>query len=169
MAYVLTGEITSKQKFALYMRCKVNTKDLVLSKEEASLCIQASEYDPDGVRAKLLECGAVPLETAKADKEEDSRELFAKAHAAGMEAADRELEGGPEATVFVRVDPGTHTFARYLKAHHEALKGQNLQGGMRMLVRGFGPDTFKAYEYAAAFSKVVRSVGITCNGSMNLL
>jgi hypothetical protein len=119
-----------------------------------------------------------------ADKAKGHEQLFAKAHEAGMKAAEKvqvvpmhvvqranpfddnspivksyaPVEGGVCGFAWVTVSPGNSSFALWLKKTH---RGRNAyQGGVQIWVSDFGQSMTRKEAYASAFAAVLRETGL---------
>lgn len=173
---------TPRQLFALFCACKVNTKELSLTKEQASNMIDRTRKgEVDSVRNELVALGATVSGNAK--PQQNWRELFDRAHAAGMAALKshtprpmtvvghtnplddsspvREawhVSEGVCGFAWVVIHPGNCSFACWLRKNKIGHK--HYYGGWEIWVSEGGQSMERKQAYAQAFAEVVKTAGI---------
>lgn len=173
---------TPRQLFALFCACKVNTKELELTKAQASDMIdRAKRGMVDEVREELLGFGATENGTAK--PQQNWQELFDKARAAGLEALRKHtpkpmtvvertnplddsspirqawhVSEGVCGFAWVVIHPGNCSFACWLRKNKIGHK--HYYGGWEIWVSEGGQSMERKQAYAKAFAEVVNAAGI---------
>jgi hypothetical protein len=186
-----TESATPRQRFALYCATKLNTKELDITKEQASELIGLSKSgNQAAVIAALQSMGATG--EAKATPSVDYAAIYSEAHAAGQAAAEAHMPtpmivqehanplddsspiireyapvlAGVCGFAWVNVSPGTQGFAKYLKANHGARRGY--YGGIELWVRDYGQSMEKKEAYASAFAHTLNAHGIKAHAGSRM-
>lgn len=169
--------MTSKQKWIVKSLLGLETKDIPVEEIDSKECyslinrlVNGTEEDKAQVKALFLAAGAVACGNGSAADE--SALQYSYADRMATEAADNVeyKDCDYAAMAFVRIDPGTCKFARYMKEHCGGVKGANLTGGIRVAILKYGDDYHKNETYAAVFAQTMRhTYGIMVNAYYELM
>ena len=88
------------------------------------------------------------------------KELFEKAHNAGMNAGNSSYDHGPCGFASINVR-GNSRFGKYLLESKMGRKSP-YRGGIDMFIHHFGQSGNKKIRYAYAFARILEENGITC-------
>lgn len=177
---------TPRQLFALYCATKINTKNMQIDKESASMLIQRSKNGED-ISDILLGYGGVKPETAP---KVDYQKIVDEAHKRGYEAATKHkpqpmivvghsnpLDDNSAITDQYYVESGICGFAEIRFKLNTAfgkwavknkIAQKSCMGGGYIWVHDFGQSLERKEKYASEYAKVLQENGISAYSSSRM-